>query len=108
MWMTREEIAAAMGIVPNSVRGKVQKGQIERKVEGGKNYYRIGGFRRVTREGSSNCRFLSLLLRRDPFKRLRSPDRRHRARSTPNRSSWINWYLLKWGEASMPSRKVMK
>jgi DnaK suppressor protein len=41
MWMTREEIAAAMGIVPNSVRGKVQKGQIERKVEGGKNYYRM-------------------------------------------------------------------
>jgi len=41
MWMTREEIAAALGIVPNSVRGKVQKGQIERKVEGGKNYYRI-------------------------------------------------------------------
>ena len=41
MWMTREEIAAALGIVPNSVRGKVQKGQIERKVEDGKNYYRI-------------------------------------------------------------------
>jgi DnaK suppressor protein len=41
MWMTREEIAAAMGIVPNSVRGKVQKGQIERKVEEGKNYYRM-------------------------------------------------------------------
>ncbi|MBM3302542.1 MAG: TraR/DksA family transcriptional regulator [Deltaproteobacteria bacterium] len=39
--MTREEVAAALGIVPNSVRGKVQKGQIERKVEGGKNYYRI-------------------------------------------------------------------
>ncbi len=41
MWMTREEIAAALGIVPNSVRGKVQKGQIERKVEDGKNLYRI-------------------------------------------------------------------
>ncbi len=41
MWMTREEIAAALGIVPNSVRGKVQKGQIERKVEDGKNYYRV-------------------------------------------------------------------
>lgn len=41
MWMTREEIAAALGIVPNSVRGKVQKGQIERKVEDGKNFYRI-------------------------------------------------------------------
>lgn len=41
MWMTREEVAAALGIVPNSVRGKVQKGQIERKVEDGKNYYRI-------------------------------------------------------------------
>jgi DnaK suppressor protein len=41
MWMTREEISAALGIVPNSVRGKVQKGQIERKVENGKNYYRI-------------------------------------------------------------------
>lgn len=41
MWMTREEVARTLGIVPNSVRGKVQKGQIERKVEGGKNYYRI-------------------------------------------------------------------
>lgn len=41
MWMTREEIAAALGIVPNSVRGKVQKGQIERKIEGGKNLYRV-------------------------------------------------------------------
>jgi RNA polymerase-binding protein DksA len=41
MWMTREEIAAFLGIVPNSVRGKVQKGQIERKVDGGKNYYRL-------------------------------------------------------------------
>lgn len=41
MWMTREEIADFLGIVPNSVRGKVQKGQIERKVEGGKNYYRV-------------------------------------------------------------------
>jgi RNA polymerase-binding transcription factor len=41
MWMTREEIAEALGIVPNSVRGKVQKGQIERKVEEGKNLYRI-------------------------------------------------------------------
>jgi len=41
MWMTREEIAHAMGIVPNSVRGKVQKGQIERKVVDGKNLYRI-------------------------------------------------------------------
>lgn len=40
MWMTREEIAAELGIVTNSVRGKVQKGQIERKVEDGKNYYR--------------------------------------------------------------------
>jgi len=41
MWMTREEVADALGIVPNSVRGKVQKGQIERKIEDGKNYYRI-------------------------------------------------------------------
>ncbi|MBI5250366.1 MAG: TraR/DksA C4-type zinc finger protein [Desulfomonile tiedjei] len=41
MWMTREEISATLGIVPNSVRGKVQKGQIERKVEDGKNLYRI-------------------------------------------------------------------
>lgn len=41
MWMTREEIAEALGIVPNSVRGKVQKGQIERKVEDGKNFYRV-------------------------------------------------------------------
>ncbi|MCA1961399.1 MAG: TraR/DksA family transcriptional regulator [Desulfomonile sp.] len=41
MWMTREEIADYLGIVVNSVRGKVQKGQIERKVEGGKNLYRI-------------------------------------------------------------------
>lgn len=41
MWMTREEVAAALGVVPNSVRGKVQKGQIERKIENGKNFYRI-------------------------------------------------------------------
>ena len=41
MWMTREEVADALGIVPNSVRGKVQKGQIERKIVDGKNYYRI-------------------------------------------------------------------
>jgi DnaK suppressor protein len=43
MWMTREEIAKHLGIVVNSVRGKVQKGQIERKVEEGKNYYRVVG-----------------------------------------------------------------
>lgn len=43
MWMTREEIASFLGIVPNSVRGKVQKGQIERKIEGGKNLYRVVG-----------------------------------------------------------------
>jgi DnaK suppressor protein len=41
MWMTREEIARELGIVPNSVRGKVQKGQIERKVIDGKNLYRV-------------------------------------------------------------------
>jgi RNA polymerase-binding protein DksA len=41
MWMTREEISVALGIVPNSVRGKVQKGQIERKIEDGKNLYRL-------------------------------------------------------------------
>lgn len=41
MWMTREEIADALGIVPNSVRGKVQKGQIERRIVDGKNFYRI-------------------------------------------------------------------
>ena len=41
MWMTREEIAAHLGIVPNSVRGKVQKGQIERKIEDGRNLYRL-------------------------------------------------------------------
>jgi RNA polymerase-binding protein DksA len=42
-WMTREEIAEKLGIVPNSVRGKVQKGQIERKVKDGKNLYRVIG-----------------------------------------------------------------
>jgi DnaK suppressor protein len=41
MWMTREQISEELGIVPNSVRGKVLKGQIERRVEDGKNYYRI-------------------------------------------------------------------
>lgn len=41
MWMTREEISKKLGIVPNSVRGKVQKGQIERKIEDGKNFYRL-------------------------------------------------------------------
>jgi DnaK suppressor protein len=40
-WMTREQISDALGIVPNSVRGKVQKGQIERKVVDGKNFYRV-------------------------------------------------------------------
>jgi DnaK suppressor protein len=39
--MTREQISDALGIVPNSVRGKVQKGQIERKVVDGKNFYRV-------------------------------------------------------------------
>jgi len=47
MWMTREEIAEALGIVPNSVRGKVLKGQIERKIEDGKNYYRVIDFERA-------------------------------------------------------------
>lgn len=41
MWMTRAEISEYLGIVPNSVRGKVKKGQIERKVIDGKNLYRI-------------------------------------------------------------------
>jgi DnaK suppressor protein len=41
MWMTREQVAAALGIVVNSVRGKVQRGQIERKTINGKNLYRI-------------------------------------------------------------------
>ena len=41
MWMTREEVAKALGIVVNSVRGKVQRGQLERKVIDGKNFYRI-------------------------------------------------------------------
>jgi RNA polymerase-binding protein DksA len=41
MWMTREEISAHLGIVPNSVRGKVQKGQIIRKIEDGKNFYQV-------------------------------------------------------------------
>lgn len=40
-WMTREEIAAKLGIVVNSVRGKVKKGQIERQVIDGKNLYRV-------------------------------------------------------------------
>ena len=40
-WMSREEIASRLGIVVNSVRGKVKKGQIERKVIDGKNFYRI-------------------------------------------------------------------
>ncbi|MFZ5866733.1 MAG: TraR/DksA family transcriptional regulator [Thermodesulfobacteriota bacterium] len=41
MWMTREEIADRLGVVPNSIRGKVKKGQIERKAIDGKNLYRI-------------------------------------------------------------------
>ncbi|MCG8377278.1 MAG: TraR/DksA family transcriptional regulator [Chlorobiales bacterium] len=41
MWITRKEMAAALGIQPNSVRAKVKKGQIERTTRGGKNYYRI-------------------------------------------------------------------
>ena len=50
MWMTREEIAKELGIVVNSVRGKVKKGQIERNVVDGQNMYRIvdpeAGYRR--------------------------------------------------------------
>ncbi len=41
MWMTREEIAKELGIVVNSVRGKVKKGQLERKLIDGQNYYRV-------------------------------------------------------------------
>ncbi len=41
MWMTREQISQALGIVPNSVRGKVKKGLIERKSVEGKNLYRV-------------------------------------------------------------------
>lgn len=40
-WMTREEIAEKLGIVVNSVRGKVKKGQLERKVVNGQNVYRV-------------------------------------------------------------------
>jgi DnaK suppressor protein len=40
-WMTREEIAKTLGIVVNSVRGKVKKGQIERVAIDGKNLYRL-------------------------------------------------------------------
>lgn len=54
MWMTRQEIASELGIVVNSVRGKVQKGQIERKVVDGKNYYRIVDFEKtLPRSGDS-------------------------------------------------------
>lgn len=56
MWMTREEIAAHLGIVPNSVRGKVQKGQIERKVQGGKNYYRVVETEESTKKASRRSR----------------------------------------------------
>ena len=94
MWMTREEIAAAMGIVPNSVRGKVQKGQIERKLEGGKNYYRMAD------SGASERNEARPALPEPPPTTTRPvqevkksrPDAPGR-RSTPNRSSWINWYL---------------
>src|SRR4030042_5309171 len=57
MWMTREQISEALGIVPNSVRGKVLKGQIERRVEDGKNYYRIvdrGALQRAESGTSAN------------------------------------------------------
>jgi DnaK suppressor protein len=50
MWMTREEIAETLGIVPNSVRGKVQKGQIERKIEDGQNLYKIVDMKLLRRE----------------------------------------------------------
>ncbi len=39
--MSRQEIADYLGIVVNSVRGKVQKGQIERRAFDGKNLYRV-------------------------------------------------------------------
>lgn len=51
-WMTREQISDALGIVPNSVRGKVQKGQIERKLVDGKNFYRIVDAKLKARERS--------------------------------------------------------
>ncbi len=65
MWMTREEISEALGIVPNSVRGKVLKGQIERKVEGGKNYYRL-----VRRDASKRTEFKKRLEPIEPEKQV--------------------------------------
>lgn len=40
-WRTRKEIAEELGISIETVRGKVQKGQIERIKEDGKYYYRV-------------------------------------------------------------------
>ena len=65
MWMTREQISEALGIVPNSVRGKVLKGQIERKVEGGKNYYRL-----VERDASKRTEFKKRLEPEEPEKQV--------------------------------------
>ena len=58
MWMTREEIAETLGIVPNSVRGKVQKGQIERKIEDGKNLYKIVDLKLLRREARKKSQSL--------------------------------------------------
>jgi len=74
MWMTREEISEALGIVPNSVRGKVLKGQIERKVEDGKNYYRVVD-RDTIRRAESKKRMTPVELEK-PVEEVRRPPAR--------------------------------
>jgi len=80
MWMTREEIAEFLGIVPNSVRGKVQKGQIERKVEGGKNYYRVveseGDEKKATRRSRISHQAPVASVREDRECLIPGPDRK--------------------------------
>lgn len=83
MWMTREEVADALGIVPNSVRGKVQKGQIERKIVDGKNYYRIvdpdalakADDRRVTHRQTASPPFVAPVAPEAPEVRKPQPPR---------------------------------
>ncbi len=95
MWMTREEIAVFLGIVPNSVRGKVQKGQIERKVEEGKKPIqarRRGGSHPSSRVPSSRLHH-PLHPRRNRFRRQKSPRLIALGRSTPSKCCWSSLLL---------------
>jgi hypothetical protein len=54
-WVSRNEIARRLGILPNSVRRRVNAGSVERKREGGKNFYRISTSSLTLEERLENC-----------------------------------------------------